>query len=155
MDILTFLVFLGATFAAASTGALFPPGDWYAGLDKPSWTPPNWLFPIAWTVLYIAMAVAAARIAALPENGLALAIWALQIALNAIWTPYFFGLRRMDLAMVVILCLWLAVAGTLATFLRLDAVAGWLIAPYLVWVSYAAALNFSVWRRNRARLVQG
>lgn len=149
---MVFFVFLAAAFAAASTGALFPPGDWYDRLDKPAWTPPNWLFPVAWTFLYVAMAVAAARIAALPDSGLALALWSLQITLNAIWTPFFFGLRRMDLGMAVILCLWIAVAGTMAAFFQLDATAGWLFAPYLFWVSYASALNFSVWRRNKDQM---
>lgn len=151
MDWMIFFVFLAAAGAAASTGMMFPPGDWYDSLDKPAWTPPNWLFPIAWTALYVAMAVAAARVATQPDSGLALAFWALQIALNAVWTPFFFGLRRMDLGFGVIVGLWLAVAATMALFFRIDDAAGWLFAPYLVWVSYASALNFAVWRRNPDR----
>lgn len=149
MDWTIFLVFLAACLGAAATGALFPPGDWYDRLDKPSWTPPKWLFPVAWTALYIAMAWAAARVAVLPGNGLALALWACQIAFNGLWTPVFFGLRRMGGGLVVIAALWLAVAATTLAFWRLDLVAGLLFAPYLIWVSYASALNFDVWRRNR------
>ena len=154
MFITLFLVFLAACFAAGATGALFQPGEWYRSLRKPSWTPPDWLFPVAWTVLYLSMSAAAARIALLagtdPAAGLALAFWALQIALNTLWTPVFFGLRRMGGGMVVLAGLWVAVAATLVAFWRLDAVAGLLILPYLGWVTVAGALNFSVWRLNRS-----
>jgi len=154
MFITLFLVFLAACFAAGATGALFQPGEWYRSLRKPSWTPPDWLFPVAWTVLYLSMATAAARIAMLagtePAAGLALALWALQIALNTLWTPVFFGLRKLGGGMVVLAGLWVAVAATLVAFWRIDAIAGLLLAPYLLWVTVAGALNFSVWRLNRA-----
>ena len=77
-----FSIFLLACFSAGATGGLFPPGSWYAGLKKPSWTPPNWLFPVAWTSLYICMSFAGARAALSPDNSLAMALWSLQIALN-------------------------------------------------------------------------
>lgn len=150
MDWLLLLVFLAASFTAASTGQAFPPDVWYQTLRKPSWTPPNWLFPVAWTFLYIAMAVAAARIAPLPGSALAIALWALQIALNSIWTPLFFGRHKIGAAAVVLGMLWLAVAATMIAFFRLDVLAGWLFVPYIVWVSLAFALNFTVWRLNRA-----
>ena len=154
MTLMLFLVFLAACFAAGATGALFQPGDWYRSLRKPSWTPPDWLFPVAWTVLYLCMSWAAARVAALagtePLAGLALALWALQIALNTLWTPVFFGLRRMGAGMVVLACLSIAVAATLVVFVRLDLLAGLLLLPYLAWVTVAGALNLSVWRLNRA-----
>ena len=153
MFIVLFLVFLAACFAAGATGALFQPGEWYRSLRKPSWTPPDWLFPVAWTVLYLSMAAAAARIALLagsePAAGLALAFWALQIAFNTLWTPVFFGLRKLGGGMIVLICLWIAVTATLVAFWRLDVVAGLLILPYLGWVTVAGALNFSVWRLNR------
>ncbi|MCL4104917.1 UNVERIFIED_CONTAM: hypothetical protein GTU68_018624 [Idotea baltica] len=139
---------MAACCAAAATGAMFQPGEWYRALSKPSWTPPNWLFPIAWTILYVLIAVAAARVAVFEGAALAMAFWAFQIACNTLWTPIFFGLRRLGPAMIAISALWIAVCGTLITFYRIDIVAGWMIAPYLVWVSYAAALNFSIWRRN-------
>ena len=100
-------------FRGRATGGLFPPGRWYDNLQKPAWTPPNWLFPVAWTTLYLCMAAAGARVAVAEGNGIAMALWSLQIALNALWTPVFFGLRRMRLGLIVLLCLWLAVAASL------------------------------------------
>lgn len=148
MDWGLFLTFLAACGAASATGAMFEPGDWYKSLSKPVWTPPGWVFPVTWSVLYICMAVSAARVAVLPDSGQALAFWALQIALNTLWTPIFFGLHRIRAAMVVMVGLWLSVAATMVTFFGLDPVAGWLFAPYLVWVTIASALNFSVMIKN-------
>jgi tryptophan-rich sensory protein len=148
MDWTLFLTFLAASGAAAATGAMFEPGEWYRALRKPSWTPPDWVFPVVWTFLYIAISVAAARVAALPDSGRAIAFWGAQIAFNTLWTPVFFGLYRMGAAMVVILGLWLFVALTMVSFWQHDAVAGLLFAPYLLWVTVAGALNWSVWRLN-------
>lgn len=148
MDWYAFAAFFIACAAAGSTGAMFPPGEWYDKLSKPGWTPPNWLFPLAWTVIYIAMSAAAARVAAIPGAGALLGLWAAQIAFNAIWSPIFFGLRRMKTALIVIALLWLSVAATMAGFLAVDRIAGLLFAPYIVWVTVAAALNASVMRRN-------
>ncbi|MEM1374241.1 MAG: TspO/MBR family protein [Pseudomonadota bacterium] len=153
MDLTVFLVYLAACCAAAATGSLFPPDKWYfEDLRKPGWTPPPWLFPLAWSLLYIASAVAAARVASSADGALPVAVasafWAVQIALNTLWTPVFFGLKRLGAAMVVLGFLWLAVAATMVTFFRVDGVAGLLMAPYLVWVSYAGALNWWIWRKN-------
>ncbi|WP_224816507.1 TspO/MBR family protein [Hasllibacter sp. MH4015] len=148
MDWSVFALFLCACGAAAATGSLFPPGEWYRALNKPSWTPPDWLFPIAWTTLYIASAYAATRIAVRDDNAHAMAFWALQIALNALWTPVFFGLQRIRGGMVALVFLWLAVFGTMLSFFAHDALAGWLMVPYVVWVTVAGALNLSVWRLN-------
>ena len=90
-----FLIFLLACFSAGATGGLFPPGSWYSSLRKPSWTPPNWGFPVAWTSLYICMSFAGARAALTPDNSLAMALWSLQIALNTLWSPVFFGLKNL------------------------------------------------------------
>ena len=144
-----FLTYLAACAAAAATGMLFKPGSWYETLQKPSWTPPKWAFPVVWTTLYLLMAWAASRIAQEPAPGQALAFWALQIALNTLWTPVFFGARRMGLGMAVIAALWLAVAATLVAFWRLDPLSGVMLLPYLAWVSVASALNWRVWRDNR------
>ena len=153
MDLTLFAVFFAACAAAASTGAMFQPGDWYEQLKRPSWTPPNWLFPIAWTILYVAIAYAASRIAGaetvtVREVGFALGLWAVQIACNTLWSPTFFGLRKLGAAMIVILCLWTAVAATMIVFWTIDPVAGWIFVPYLIWCSYAGALNFWIWRAN-------
>lgn len=145
-----FLTYLAACGAAAATGAMFQPGEWYRGLSKPSWTPPDWLFPVAWAVLYLAMSGAAARVAMIDGTGQALALWSVQIALNTLWTPVFFGLRRMGAGLVIIFLLWLAVAATMVAFWQHDRIAGALFLPYLVWVTVAGMLNRSVWYRNAA-----
>ena len=148
MDFSLFFTYLAACGAAAATGAMFQPGDWYKSLEKPRWTPPDWVFPVAWTVLYLAMSVAAARVAVLNGSGQALAFWSVQIALNTLWTPVFFGLRRIGAGLVIISLLWLSVAATLVAFWQQDWIAGALMAPYLLWVSIAWALNRSVHWRN-------
>jgi translocator protein len=150
MDWPIFLTYFAACAAAGATGALFSPGAWYRSLNKPTWTPPDWMFPVVWSTLYILMSWSAMRVALLPGTGLALAFWSVQIALNALWTPVFFGLQRLRGGMVVLSCLWLAVAATTVAFWGHDWVAGLMFAPYLVWVTVAGALNFSVWRLNRA-----
>lgn len=143
-----FLTFLAASAAAASTGFLFKPGPWYVGLRKPTWTPPNWAFPVVWTTLYLFSSYAATRVAVLPGNGQAMAFWAMQIAFNTLWTPVFFGAHRMLTGLVVMAGLLVAVVGMLVTFWALDTVAGLLIVPYLAWLVVAAALNLWVWRFN-------
>lgn len=147
---LIFLVLLLACIAAGSTGALFPPDRWYRDLSKPGWTPPDWVFPVTWTLLYFCMAGAGARVAMLPGAGLAMALWSLQIALNGLWSPVFFGLHKIRAAMLVVVALWAAVALTMLALFQLDVIAGLLFVPYLVWVTIAAALNLSVMLRNPA-----
>ena len=143
-----FPIYLAACVAAGATGFLFHPGAWYRGLDKPAWTPPDLAFPVAWTIIYLLLAFAAARVAGLPGAALPMALWALQIALNTLWTPVFFGLHRMGVALGVIVAL-LAVASVLAaTLWRLDAWAGAAVLPYVAWLAYAGALNASILRRN-------
>ncbi|MEY3308625.1 MAG: hypothetical protein RLZZ413_2663 [Pseudomonadota bacterium] len=150
MDYGLFFTYLGACGAAAATGALFSPGDWYKAIRKPSWTPPDWVFPVAWTTLYLCMSLAAMRIALSGDARApqALGFWTIQITLNALWSPVFFGLRRMRAALIVVSLLWVAVAVTLVAFLRIDWIAGLLFLPYIAWVSTATALNAAVWRRN-------
>jgi tryptophan-rich sensory protein len=150
MDYGLFFTYLAACGAAAATGALFSPGDWYKGIRKPGWTPPDWLFPVAWTTLYLCMSLAAMRIA---QSGdvrapQALGFWTIQITLNALWSPVFFGLRRMRSALIVVALLWVAVAVTMIAFFRIDWLAGLLFLPYIAWVSTATALNAAVLRRN-------
>lgn len=150
MDFGIFATYLIACGAAATTGAMFMPGAWYDALSKPRWTPPSWVFPVTWSVLYLCMSAAGALVAVLPGAGLALACWSVQIAFNTLWTPIFFGLHRIRAAMVVMVGLWLSVAATTGLFALHDWRAGALFAPYLLWVTIAGALNFSVMRRNPA-----
>lgn len=138
-------------FAAASGGAVFMPGEWFAGLNKPAWNPPGWLFGPVWSALYTMMAVAAWLV--WKRGGFAaqrrpLGWFLAQLVLNAVWTPLFFGLHRPGVAFAEILLLWLAIAWTIAAFWRVHRAAAWLLAPYLAWVSFAAVLNGTLWRLN-------
>ncbi|NBZ86425.1 tryptophan-rich sensory protein TspO [Stagnihabitans tardus] len=150
MDLTLFFIHLAACAAPATTGAMFQPGEWYNGLKKPTWTPPRWAFPVAWTTFYILMSAAAARVGALegPGVGQAMGLWSLQIAFNTLWTPVFFGLKRMRAALFVMAALWTSVALTTVSFLSMDLWAGLMFVPYLAWVTVAGALNLSVLRLN-------
>lgn len=146
MDWQTFFIYLMACLVAASTGSLFPPGEWYRSLKKPLWNPPDWLFPIAWSILYIIIAFAGMRISLIgtAESSFALALWALQISLNTIWTPVFFGLRKIRLAMGFMVGLWATVLFMVLSYWYIDVVASALLIPYFLWVSFAAVLNYKI-----------
>jgi translocator protein len=146
---MTFFIFLLACGAAASTGIIFKPGQWYESLTKPSFTPPDWLFPVAWSIIYLLLAWAGLRLTSIPGSQEVLALWAAQIALNTLWTPVFFGAHRIFAGMVIILLLWLVVATMVVLALRLDVITGLILFPYLAWLCVAAALNFSILRNNR------
>lgn len=146
---MTFYIFLIACGAAASTGFFFKPGSWYEALEKPGFTPPNWMFPIAWTTIYLLLAWAGYRLAQLPDNEPVLALWACQIALNTLWTPVFFGAHRIVAGMAILSLLWLVVAAMVLMAIRLDVITGLILFPYLAWLTVAAALNFSIMRHNR------
>ncbi|WP_024667892.1 tryptophan-rich sensory protein TspO [Pseudomonas syringae] len=146
---MTFFIFLLACSAAAATGIIFKPGAWYESLQKPAFTPPNWAFPVAWTTLYLLLAWAGYRLTLLPGSETVLALWAAQIALNTLWTPVFFGANRVTVAMVILALLWIVVATMIVMALQLDIITGLILFPYLVWLSVAAALNFSILRHNR------
>ncbi len=146
----TFLPFLGLVSLASLTGAIFRPGDWYKQLDKPGWTPPGWLFPVAWTVLYVLMAYAAWRVWDRAGLSLALGVWMVQLVFNAGWLAVFFGMRRPALALAELAALWLLIAVMIVAFARIDPIAALLLAPYIAWVSFAGALNADIVRRRRA-----
>ena len=138
-------------FSAAALGGLSGAGDWYASLKKPAWNPPAWIFPPVWSALYALMAVAAWLV--WRQGGWAgqrrpLLFFLAQLTLNALWTPLFFGLQRPGLAFAEIVLLWLAIVVTLLVFRPVSRSAAWLLAPYLAWVSFAAVLNFTLWRMN-------
>ena len=137
--------------AAAAMGALFLPGEWYASLKKPSWNPPGWIFGPVWTALYTMMAVAAWlvwRQGGWGKQRKPLLSFLVQLALNALWTPLFFGWHWSGVAFAEMVLLWLAIAWTITAFWRVHRAAAWLLAPYLVWVSFAAVLNGTLWRLN-------
>ena len=143
--------FMTACFLAALTGAWFRPGEWYERLKKPPWRPPNRLFAPVWTVLYLMIAVAGWLIwrkAGLAGAGLPLAAYALQLILNAAWTPLFFGLHRPDLGLVDIVLVWVSIIASIVLFYPIHVGAALLLVPYLAWATFATALNFAVWRLN-------
>lgn len=138
-------------FAAAWLGSRFLPGEWYKQLAKPSWTPPDQIFAPVWTILYILMAIAAWlvwRKAGFAAAALPLALFVIQLALNALWTWLFFGLEKPGFAFAEIVVLWVAIVLTVVAFWRQNSLAGALLVPYLAWVSFAAALNYCIWRMN-------
>lgn len=139
-------VVLVALVAAVSSH--FMPGAWYAGLAKPSWTPPNWLFAPVWSVLYLMIALAGWLVWQEPETTAAWPLWGAQLALNGAWSWLMFGQHRIGWALVDIALLWLSIAAFIAVAWRGNRPAALLFAPYLAWVSYAAALNAAVWRLN-------
>lgn len=140
-----------AAFAAALSGGIFRPGTWYESLNKPSWRPPNWVFAPAWTVLYILIAVSGWMVwreAGFSGAGMALTIYGIQLLLNAGWSALFFGLKRMDWAFAEVVALWLSILATIIAFQPIEPLAALLLWPYLAWVSFAAFLNFTMWRLN-------
>jgi benzodiazapine receptor len=154
--VVKFIVCLAVTFLAPLIGSLFTRqavSDWYVHLNKPFFTPPGWLFGPVWTVLYLLMAVAAFLIW---QKGLddtvvkiALALYMLQLVLNALWTPIFFGAKMPLLAFIEIIFLWIAIILTIIVFIRVSKPAAILLVPYILWTSFAAVLSFSIWRLNR------
>ena len=146
--VLSLIVFLALTAAAAATGIQFRPGEWYETLVKPGWTPPNWLFPPVWTVLYIMIAVAGWRVWLAQGLGRATIIWAIALVLNAVWSYIMFGQHQIALAAIDIVALWLAIVAFIVVASGVDKLAMALFVPYLIWVTYAAALNIAIWRLN-------
>ena len=122
--------------------------DWYPTLVKPAWTPPAWVFGPVWTLLYATMALAAWLVWRRAGWGGALGWYAAQLLLNAAWSPVFFGMQRIDWALGILVALWLAVARTTVAFAKVSPLASGLFLPYLAWVSFAAVLNFALWRLN-------
>ena len=147
-------VWVGLCFGAAFLGSIFTTPSipaWYAGLIKPSWAPPDWLFGPVWSALYLMMALAAWllwRRGGLAVARLPITLFLVQLGLNVAWSFLFFGLRQPGLAFAEIVLLWCAILTTLIVFWRRTAAAGWLLLPYLLWVTFAVVLNFALWRMN-------
>ena len=141
---------LAASFAAAAVGAVATrqAPEFYAQLVRPDWAPPGWLFGPVWTVLYALMGIAAWRVWRKAGFGSALYLFLAQLALNALWSWLFFAWRLGAAAFAEVVVLWALIAATLAAFLRIDRLAGALLLPYLLWVSFACALTYAVWRAN-------
>ncbi len=150
-------VALVVTFLAAAIGSYFTLpsiGTWYAALAHPSFAPPNWVFGPVWTALYGLMAVSAFLVwknessANAVRTRVALGWYVVQLGFNALWSVVFFGWHHIGLALWVLAALWLSIAITMVTFRRLNRAAAWLLAPYLLWVTFAGLLNYSFWILN-------
>ena len=125
--------------------------NWYQGLAKPLFTPPDWAFTAVWISLFLLMGVSAWlvwRRTGLTHGAIPLACFAAQLALNLAWSILFFGFRSVGWALIEIVILWIVVLMTTVAFYRVSAPAGLLLAPYLLWLSFAIALNASIWRLN-------
>ena len=145
------VVFLALSFIVASFGARFETGWWYQQLIKPSWTPPGWIFGPVWTLLYILMAVSAWlvwRQGGVSKNFIPLVFYAIQLAFNALWSWFFFGMNQVGLALVDIVLLVAAILITTLMFFKRNRLAGIFMLPYLLWVSFATLLNLQIWRLN-------
>jgi len=140
------LLCLGVGFLGSlSTAPAIP--TWYAGLEKPFWGPPNWLFAPVWTTLYVCIAVAGWRLHRLRAK-LASTLWWIQLILNAAWSPVFFGLQQPWLALGVIGAMFVAIALTIRASWNTSRLAVVLLAPYLMWVGFASALNLAIAAMN-------
>ncbi len=168
---LSLVVFLLAPFLAASVGGFATQTSvdtWYKTLRKPAWNPPAWVFGPVWTTLYTLMGIASwlvwrsnagkkhpddSTLVQHQPSGVqgALQIYGIQLALNALWSILFFGARRIRWAFAELLVLWGMIAVTLVRFYRIKPIAGWLLVPYLLWSTFAAFLNATIWRMNRVR----
>ena len=149
MGIVSLAVFLVVTVGGGlAIGYLARPGAWYAGLAKPSFNPPDWVFAPVWTILYVLIAVAGWRVFGTPGGGTAMGAWIAALALNSLWSPVFFGLRRPAVALVVVIALLAAIVGFIILAWPVDRVAALLFLPYAVWVAFATALNAAVVRLN-------
>jgi len=155
---LVLAAFVGSAFAAGALGRVFSPrmsaaaDHWYAMLAKPDWAPPrHWFGPI-WMALYVLMGTAAWLIWRERYHrgrSAALAAYAVQLLLNAVWAPLFFGAGNIGAGLFVIVALWLSIAWTIREFAAVRAAAAWMMAPYFSWVGLASALNLAIWRMNQ------
>jgi tryptophan-rich sensory protein len=145
------ITLLAAVFGGALT--VSPVRTWYRTIRKPAWNPPDAIFTPVWTVLYILIGLALWRVWRLGWDQAsvraAVILFLIQLASNVLWSGVFFGLRQPGWGFAEICVLWVLILATLVTFFRLEPLAGWLLVPYLAWVTFAAVLNYTVWRLNR------
>jgi tryptophan-rich sensory protein len=155
-DVIKLVISILASFAAGGIGSLFTLKaipTWYAGLRKPPYTPPNWVFGPVWTTLYILMGISVFLVW---RNGLAISgallaftLFWIQLTLNALWSIIFFGMKSKGGGVITIIVLWLLILATMITSFRVSVWTGILLIPYIVWVSIASYLNTGVWLLNK------
>jgi len=151
LDVAGLAFWLLITFGVAGFASQFEPGDWYRSLAKPSWTPPGRVFGPVWGLLYLSMGIAAWMVwRQRPRTNtlVPLIFYLAQLAVNGLWSWLFFGQLLIGPALIDLLLLVLLVAVTVWLFLRVYKPAGFLMIPYLLWISFASALNFQIWRLN-------
>ncbi len=147
-DLIPLGLFIDATAAAAVTGSRFAPGPWYMQLNKPSWTPPPWAFPVVWTTLYIMIAIAGWKAWQAQGFGPLVVIWIVQLILNALWSWIMFGRKQIGWAFADIAALWLAIATFSVLAWPVSQIASLLFVPYLAWVTIALVLNLRIYQLN-------
>ncbi len=147
---MSFLPFLAVVALAALSGAFFRPGDWYRRLAKPSWTPPDWLFGPAWSILYLMIAWAGWLVWEADGFGPALGMWAANLVFNFAWSWLMFGRRQIAAALADALAMLATIIGFIGFAWPVSQTAALLFVPYLFWVSFASALNLDILRRNAA-----
>lgn len=144
-NILTYLIFIVAVVAMGAVIGMYNiPGEWYQGLNKASFNPPNSVFAPVWTVLYVLIAIAGARTWIMGGFSTRFQIWLAQMGLNFLWSPVFFSLQSPVLALIVVVAMWLAIAAFMKCSKSRDPISFWLFVPYIAWVSFATALTASV-----------
>ena len=150
---MSLVIFISVFLLAGYIGSRFTfvsVRTWYQTIKKPFWNPPNWIFAPVWTLLYIMMAVAAWRVWERADNAFGpMLIFAFQLVLNVAWSAIFFGKRNISLALKEIIFLWTAVVATMTVFWLVDLLAGILFIPYVLWVTFAAFLNYIIDRMNK------
>ncbi|UCC80896.1 MAG: tryptophan-rich sensory protein [Candidatus Zixiibacteriota bacterium] len=152
-QIISLIIWIGICFIPAVTGSQFTPGEWYARLAKPAWTPPGYLFGPVWTSLYTMMEIAAWLLwkgVGLSGAKIAFILFFGQLILNGMWSWLFFGMHKPGLAFIELCLLWILILATLIAFWKLYQPSGILLIPCTIWVSFATILNFSIWFLNKS-----
>jgi tryptophan-rich sensory protein len=146
---LTLALFLALVLGGGlALGYLTAPGEWYAGLAKPWFNPPAWVFAPAWTTLYVLIAVAGWLVWRRDRGSMPMKLWWAQLVLNFAWTPIFFAAHQIGLALFVILALLAVIFGFIGTAWRHDRAAAWLFTPYAAWTAFASLLNGAIFVLN-------
>ena len=148
---LSLVWWVGICLLTGFVGSLFAPGEWYQEMQKSALTPPNYVFPIVWNILFVLMGIAAWRVWGKRKKGVrfALSLFLVHLIFNMLWSYLFFGIHRPDLALFEIVFLWVVILLTIIAFIKVDRLAGIIMLPYIAWVSFAIYLNYAFVELNR------
>lgn len=150
--VITWLLFFACTIVAGSSSAVWSiDAEWYQSLNSPSFKPPGWIFGPVWSLLYLLIATAAYRVMKSEKTkvkSILMGLWALQMVLNTIWTPVFFGGYNLGAALIYIVILWVSILAFVLVARHDDKLTSWIMVPYLLWVSFATLLNGAYWMLN-------